>query len=762
MSSLIINTSGFSRFAKGVRLSTLFFTLILLASCHTSEIRNVQLQNGEVGLLNVNFEEEIIQLSGEANFISQEYIEPQSVDSVVWTEIMTTNSWNNQPKEYISYPVTGYGSYYFKVVIPEKYIGAEFILRPNHFIAYASQTFVNGKQVSYNGSVGSSAADTNYNPKRNTVSNSFVVQSQQLDIVIWVANFTHFRGGIFKELSFGTAENMVMERERAVTLDLVVVISLLIMFTYHVVMYFVNRNMKPGLYFGLACLVFAIDLSLQDTMTLFLLFPNISFLLASKLQLVAPFLFPVTFAYFTHILYPEEFSATIKRITLVIAVVLTFATLFFNVNIYTSLVKFNYAYALLVIVYIYIVVFKAVKNNRDGARLFLLAYLIFSICAVNDILYVFEIIHTTNMVSAGLIIFVFLLSILQGRRTAIMHSQTVQLSSQLQELNLNLEEKVKERTLELGKTNEKLSRLLSFKESITSTIVHDLKNPLNAIVNSDLVVNHKERFKVIKQSGYTMLNLVKNILDVYKGDDVNIKPDILKITLSDLVYSAIAEVEFSASLKDLKINHGILPSCSVCLDKELINRVLVNILSNAVKYSPENKEIDIRVTQLEKTLKVEVVNYGPHIPKEIQEHIFTMYGRSDEKNSEWHSSGLGLAFCKMAVEAHNGSIGVNSEPGREVSFWFLLPDVICDNIPQTSEKEESVVVKEVNLTDADALFLRPFIEQIKHLEIYEVSSIRQVIRQIETKSDAINNWKEQVEKAIFSGDAEQLDRLLTL
>ena len=738
--------------------------LIVLVSCKpVNEAEDKQLVNGKIDLQNQNFDQSNIELGGDALFVWEKLINQDNSDSLTFEIIRMTNSWNNQPDGYKNYSAVGYASYAFKIEISEESIGKAFIIRPNHFIAYASQVFVNGEMVSNNGSVGASKTDLNYNPSRSSKCRPFVPRTNELEVIIWVANYSHFRGGIFNKFSFGLADNMIREREKKITTDLIVIVSLLLMFAYHLVMYFVNRTMKTGLFFGIACLVFAIDLSFQDTMTFFLLFPEASFNFTSKLHLIIPFQFPVSFMYFIYALYPHDVSRKIRNLTLLIAFSLTLITLFFPANVYMHLIKPNFAYALLVVVYVFVVAMKAVKNNRDGAWLFFVAYSIFSLCAVNDILYMFEVIHTANLVSMGLIIFVFLLSILQGRRAAIMHKNSVLLSNQLQELNISLEDKVKERTNELRLINDKLKDLLNFKESMTSTIIHDLKTPLNAIVNSELLSNSKERFDIIKQSGYSMLNLVENIIDVHRSDETQIKPAISKILLEEIIQSSKAEVEFSAKLKDLTINHSEVPSCSICVDKELIQRVLVNILSNAIKYSPENKEIDIKIELKNKDLRIAIINYGPSIPKDIQEHIFTMYGKGEMVSTEWHSSGLGLAFCKMAVEAHLGRIGVLSEQGKEVEFWLSLPNVVCNDTQHVITETRNTSVKiSHNLLNEDIQFLKPFIAELKKLEVYEISSINQILRKINLPSEAINTWIEKIEKSTFSGDSDLFNKLLKM
>jgi len=135
------------------------------------------------------------------------------------------------------------------------------------------QTFALQYSVFF-GKTGTSLFDHNYSPYRNTDCRPFDVDSTTLDIVIWVANFNHFRGGIFKTLNFGLTENSIKQREKAIVTDLIVIISLLLMFVYHIVLYFANTRDNVALFFSLTCLFFAFDFSMQDTMTFFLFSPT--------------------------------------------------------------------------------------------------------------------------------------------------------------------------------------------------------------------------------------------------------------------------------------------------------------------------------------------------------------------------------------------------------------------------------------------------------------------------------------------------------
>ncbi len=229
----------------------------------------------------------------------------------------------------------------------------------------------------------------------------------------------------------------------------------------------------------------------------------------------------------------------------------------------------------------------------------------------------------------------------------------------------------------LQAANRELTELLGFREKMTGMIVHDLRNPLNNILNSHNVDNEYFRERMIKQSGFDMLNLIQNILDVYKLGEAKIKIDKEKVNISQVLNESIRELFLYISEKNLKINCPEKELPTIYADRALIKRVFSNLLSNAVKYSPNNSKVSIDSKNINQTcIRFSIHNLGPAIPKEEQTHIFQSFNQYKSRDMGIAASiGLGLSFCKMAVELHDGEIGVASdESGTE--FWFCLPNTM--------------------------------------------------------------------------------------
>ena len=113
---------------------------------------------------------------------------------------------------------------------------------------------------------------------------------------------------------------------------------------------------------------------------------------------------------------------------------------------------------------------------------------------------------------------------------------------------------------------------------------------------------------------------------------------------------------------------------TVMADAELIARVFQNLLSNALKFTPDEGQVTVSLEPGAEAARVLVQDTGPGIPREYRERVFERFGQVEgPAGRQRHSTGIGLTFCKLAIEAHGGQIGVDSEEGSGSTFWFALP-----------------------------------------------------------------------------------------
>jgi signal transduction histidine kinase len=148
-----------------------------------------------------------------------------------------------------------------------------------------------------------------------------------------------------------------------------------------------------------------------------------------------------------------------------------------------------------------------------------------------------------------------------------------------------------------------------------------------------------------------------------------------QVLLSEALEVVMPHAEQRQQTVQVELSPDLPP---VNADREMIRRVLINLLENAVKYSPPGAHIRAGARREGQMVRFWVADNGPGIPKEEQERIFHKYDRGSAKRGK--GLGLGLAFARLAVQAHGGTIGVESEPGQGALFCFTLP-VADDETP---------------------------------------------------------------------------------
>jgi len=240
----------------------------------------------------------------------------------------------------------------------------------------------------------------------------------------------------------------------------------------------------------------------------------------------------------------------------------------------------------------------------------------------------------------------------------------------LKRLRASLEQKVQE-----------LHELEQHRDQLTHMIAHDLRSPLGVIIGSlDLI-----RQCYSEDVGEIVMNLIQSSFasaEVINGmisdmlDVSRMESDQMPLSPAAVGVEEIVNVGERVALNGRLLEMDLEPGMEgLYCDGELVRRVLSNLLNNAVKFSPIEGVIRLGVHSTPGgQVRFEVQDQGPGIPAEYHEKIFEKFGQVEgEQKPRVASTGLGLTFCRLAVEAHGGAIGVESQPGQGSLFWFTIP-----------------------------------------------------------------------------------------
>lgn len=246
-----------------------------------------------------------------------------------------------------------------------------------------------------------------------------------------------------------------------------------------------------------------------------------------------------------------------------------------------------------------------------------------------------------------------------------------------------LEEMVTVRTQALADANHKLEALHKEKDSFLAVLTHDMRTPLTSIRGYGSILRDRELTreqqtkiaKVILNSQDTLLEIVNNILELEKlqsGTPILLESSNFDLAL--LVKNTTESLETQALEKQISLNYDQIPSpIMVTADMSKIRRVILNLISNALKYTPESGVVSVRTSVNGRFAIFTVEDNGYGIPADELPTIFDRYSRVKGHRHLAIGTGLGLAIVKSLIEAHDGEITVQSEENVGSNFTFTLP-----------------------------------------------------------------------------------------
>lgn len=396
----------------------------------------------------------------------------------------------------------------------------------------------------------------------------------------------------------------------------------------------------------------------------------------------------------------------------------------------------------------------AILNNTERRIIFISSYIIF-------VLGIFLFVDNPEKLSGNIInsLFIIILSSFVSKinysyyvndfiNKKIIKEKNIELDNSYR----NLEKIVDARTEDLKKANERIIEEISTRHKMEIEVVktkllyeekvallnkiknyeklrnyffanisHELRTPLNLIFSAqqmvdltlkgDKIEENKEKLfrnsKIIKQNSYRLIRIINNLIDITKMDTgyfkVNLQNiDIVK-TVEDITLSVVEFIESKniTLVFDTEIEEKI-----VACDPDKIERIILNLLSNSIKFTQENGIIIVKVYENNGKVIISVKDNGIGIPKELQEIVFEKFVQVDKsisRNKE--GSGIGLSLVKSLIEMQNGSIRLVSEDGNGSEFIIELPDMV---VMETSENNKNLaneqIGERINIEFSDIYF----------------------------------------------------------
>jgi len=345
----------------------------------------------------------------------------------------------------------------------------------------------------------------------------------------------------------------------------------------------------------------------------------------------------------------------------------------------------------------------------------------------------------------------------------------------IEAINVELEQRVQERTAQLEASNRTKDELLMreqmiraeaeaanrAKDEFLSVLSHELRTPLNAILGWSAMLRQRtlsqdkvqQALETIERNAKSQAQLIEDILDVSRIITGKLRLQVRRVNLVPVIESAIESVRLAAEAKSIRLQSVLDSQAGPLLgDANRLQQVVWNLLSNALKFTPKDGRVEIRLERVNSHAEITVSDTGLGISSDFLPFVFDRFRQHDSTTTRSYGGlGLGLAIVRQLVELHGGTVTVVSPGiGQGTTFTVTLPAMIIPQPPSDQEPLNSIVETKPRVDasptleglqilvvddEADALELLSTILQNNGAEVIAVASVKQALTIIETATD---------------------------
>lgn len=568
-------------------------------------------------------------------------------------------SWHRQHEVY---PALGFATYRLLLLLPAD---QHDLLLFFPVVNASAKIWLNGELLLEHGRV--SNAQETYSPKLGSFIVSIPQKTERVEIILQVANFSYFSGGIAGTPVLDKATHQLQRNNRLNGVENFFAGSLTAMFIYQLILFFLYNRGKPYLWLGLICAGVAVRSLIVHGGSFLLptLFEPIPWEFWKKLEFGSVYAIVGFFPLYIYHLFHKQAPRWPLMFFIGLSSTLCLAVIITPQYTYGKLLEICHIGLLLTFIYAIYSITKAWRAGDDDARIILWGVLASFPFILAEILKNSRIypVHIEFMYLVELGVLVFLLF------------QVYLLANHYAKAYKNLEAAVEERTEQLVGAN-------TVKERLLSVMSHDIKSPINSLRGILQLYNRgaisQEEFGKFAQQVEDDLSktslLVDNILHWTNSQMKGIQVKNEKFKLYSLVEENKQLFQTVTTKKNITIQHAISTDLIVHSDRNILNMVLRNLLANAIKFSHENGVIEIKAGVTDSILTLSVSDTGIGMDNDTLQQLLTPRKTvSKEGTQQEQGTGLGLTLCRDYLASEGGTLTIDSFLGKGSTFTIAIP-----------------------------------------------------------------------------------------
>ncbi|MBM9501222.1 adenylate/guanylate cyclase domain-containing protein [Leptospira sp. 201903071] len=500
---------------KVPRIYSWIFVFFLFSCSWMESIPFPKAEKGILDLTGWNFDEHgPALLEGEFRFLWNQFSRESWTENSLFTTV--PKSWVKfENVDGNKFPSDGYATYFLKIKLPDSLVGQELALQSD-ISETAYEIYINSKKLGSIGTVGDSSERSK--PEWNKKIYSFLNSEKELNLKILISNFHHARGGLTGKFFIGKNASIQSIREKKLTIEVFVFGSLAIMALYHLTLFYLRKEEKSVLFFGLLCLVYCFRTTSTGENLIQILIPGLDYSIHSKIVYLSFYLTVPIFAAFFRSLFPAELNEYLYYGILSFGGLASVIVLITSPSFFTGTIDVYYAFTFITFFYGFYILALAIVRKRSGAVLLLNGLLIFFLVSVHDTLYNKRIINTGYFSPIGLLAMLFTQAYLLARRYSQAFGAIVDLTNTLNKTNTSYGLFVPREFLKILNENNFIDVKLGDVAEEEMTILYNEIRPFQNVSDQ---ISAKENFEFINSYLGKVGPLIRDkngFIDKYFGD----------------------------------------------------------------------------------------------------------------------------------------------------------------------------------------------------------------------------------------------------